>query len=179
MKLLRMCGFATAGVLLASLPGHVLAAGDIQIAKVNPGGNAKTRTLRIETGGGSVAVAVDTTPVVTSSDIRDVSALTERAKVTSGAKPETRDVAALRVRFTPEGTKKMAALSKDWKGKEIAVIVDGKLVATPMLNTNADSGELIFSGNFTPDESRLLASGFSGKGLAPVAEGPKEKQKKR
>ena len=126
-----------------------------------------------------MAVAVDATPVVTNSDIRDVSALTERAKVTSGAKPETRDVAALRVRFTPAGTRKMAALSKDWKGKEIAVIVDGKLVATPLLNTSADSGELIFSGNFTPDESRLLASEFSGKGLAPVAEGPKEKQKKR
>ena len=178
MKLLHVgAKFAAAGVLLVSLSPRVLTAGEIQIAKVNPEGRTKTRIMRIQSAGRTVPVAVAATPALTTADVRDVNAVTERRKVTSGVRPETRDVAAIQIRFTGEGTKKMAAMVQEWKGRQIALIIDGKLVATPILSSAAENGELTFSGNFTPDESRLLAASVKGGSLPPIAAPPEQKKK--
>ena len=134
--------------------------------------------MRIDAAGRTMAVAVDAAPVLTNADIRSVSAVTEKTRVTSGLKPETRDVAALRIRFNSEGSQKLEALTKEWKGNQIGLIIDGRLVATPRLTTAAN-GELIFSGNFTSDQSRLLASSINEYTLPPIAEAPKAKRKER
>jgi preprotein translocase subunit SecD len=182
MNLLKSSlGLATAGALFASFSQPAVAVGNIEITKVSPEGAAKTKRMQFEVGGRIITGLVDATPALTNADIRDVSPITEKTKVTSGAKPETREVGALRVRFNPEGAKKWAALCKEWQGKQIVVIVDGQIIAAPRLTTSGTSGELIFSGTFTADQSRTLAANLNAKEeLAPIAESIKaEKKKKR
>jgi preprotein translocase subunit SecD len=181
MKLAKMCvAYAAAGVLLAFASQSANAAGEIQITKVNPEGrDVKTRTMRIQNAGRTMPVVVDRTPVLTNADISDVRAVTERTKVTSGARPETREVAALRVRFTPEGAARFNAFAKEWQGRQIALIIDNKVVATPVLTSAGTNGELIFSGTFTPDESQSLAANINNHKLPPIAEGPKTRQPKQ
>jgi preprotein translocase subunit SecD len=149
----------------------------IEISRINPPAGAKTRSMTIETGGRTARAVVEQEAAITQADIKNVSAVTQAMKVTSGSKPETRDVAALRIQFTPAGQKKYAALVQEWHGKQIAVIVDGKLVATPVMNAKANSRELTVSGTFGTDESQLIAAraNSSSTGLLPVAEGPIEK----
>jgi len=178
MKLRKICaGFAAAGALLASLSQPALAAGELQITKVNPGGKAETRAMQIESAGRTMSVAVATTPILTKADVQNVTIINERTKVTSGAKPETRELPAMRFKFTPEGSKKLTALEKEWAGRQIGLVINGKLFATPILNTT-DSRELTFSGNFTPEQGRLLVAEINGKSPAPVAEPPPKEKKK-
>ena len=152
------------------------AASVIEIAKVNPAAGAKTRSMTIENGGRTSRVTLEATPAITQADVRLVSAVKQQTKVTSGPKPESRDVAALRIQLTPEGQKKYSALIQEWQGKQIGVIVDGKLVATPVLNSRTSSRELTVSGAFTPDDSQMLASRANGAAaLPPVAEKLPEK----
>jgi preprotein translocase subunit SecD len=172
-------GLTSAALLLAALPHFARAAGDIEISKVNPGGKAKTRVMQIQSVGRSIPVVVDQTPILSTADVREAAAVTEKTKVTSGTHPETRDVPALRVRFTPEGARKLAAVNKEWQGKQIALIVDGKLVAAPRMTSGPVNNELIFSGSFTADESRAMAASINGHGRPPAAPQPEKKEQKR
>ena len=157
MTLNKLSLFAVAAFAATILPAAAQdAASVIEIAKVNPGAGAKTRTMTIENGGRSARVALDAAPVITQADVRNVSAVTQQTKVTSGPKPESRDVAALRIQLNTEGQKKYSALIREWQGKQIGIVVDGKLLATPVLTSSTNSRELTVSGAFTPDDSRLI-----------------------
>ncbi len=126
------------------------------VARVNPGKDVKTHPVQVENLGRTSTVLVGE-PAIVRAQVAEVTAGSEKMKVTSGAKPETRDVAVLRIRFTKDGRKAMADLSKAAQGQLLAVIIDGKVVAMPKVNATIN-GEWTVSGNFTADTAKALAA---------------------
>jgi preprotein translocase subunit SecD len=128
-----------------------------EIARVNPGKDMKTRTMQIETLGRTRTVQIGEA-VLTKTDLREASASTERLKVTSGAKPETKPVSVIRFRFTKDGSKAIADLSRVAQGQLLAVLIDGQIVAMPKVTEPITGGEWTVTGNFTADTAKALVA---------------------
>jgi preprotein translocase subunit SecD len=126
------------------------------VARVNPGKDVKTHPVQVDNLGRTSTVLVGD-PVINRAEVAEVTAGSEKMKVTSGAKPETRDVPVLRIRFTKDGRKAMTDLSKAAQGQLLAVIIDGKVVAMPKVDGSI-TGEWTVSGNFTADAAKALAA---------------------
>lgn len=126
-----------------------------EVARVNPGAGAKTRTVRVEALGRANTVQVGEA-VLTRAHLRSASTGSERIKVTSGAKPETREIPVIRLRFTKEGAKALGALSREAVGGLLAVLIDGKLIAMPKVTQPLRGSEWTISGNFTADAAKEI-----------------------
>ena len=63
------------------------------------------------------------------------------------------------VELTKEGQKKLARLTKDHQGKPLAILVDGKVVAAPVVRDEI-TGHARISGNFTKEEAERIAKGI-------------------
>jgi preprotein translocase subunit SecD len=69
------------------------------------------------------------------------------------------DKATVQVTLTGEGTKKAAKLSKDHANKPLAIVVDGKVIAAPVIR--AELGEsVVITGNFTKAEAEKIVAGL-------------------
>ena len=75
---------------------------------------------------------------------------------------DERNRTAVVVHFTAAGQDKLGALTADWVDKRLAILVDGKVVAAPILRTKIEASALI-SGDFTYDEAYRIAQGLIGK----------------
>jgi len=144
----------------ATVPSN--AAAVFEIARVNPGNGAKTRRMQVENLGKTSTVLVGDA-VLTRAHLTEASTGSEKIKVTSGAKPETRDVAVIRFRFTKDGRKAFSDLTRQAKGQLLAVIIDGKIVAMPKVNEAITGNEFTVSGNFTPETAKALAAKVNAK----------------
>jgi preprotein translocase subunit SecD len=163
--LVRLAAFAAAWSAASALAqsAHVF-----EIARVAPGSGVKTRTLTITNLGKTTAVVVEAAPQITEAVVTKASVTSQKQKVTSGAKAETRAVPVISVRFTPGGSALLAALTKEWKGRQLAVIMDGKVVATPRVSEPFGGGELNVTGAFTKEEATALVAKINS---APRPEG--------
>jgi len=56
-----------------------------------------------------------------------------------------------------DGVKKFAALTKDNVGRQLAIVLDGRVYSAPRINEPIPSGEAVISGHFSPDEAKDLA----------------------
>jgi preprotein translocase subunit SecD len=74
---------------------------------------------------------------------------------------DERDELAVVVNFTAAGQDKMGALTGDWVDKRLAILVDGKVVAAPILRTRITAAALI-TGHFTRAEGERIARGLRG-----------------
>lgn len=128
-----------------------------EIARVNPGNGAKTRRLQVENLGKTSTVLVGDA-VLTRAHLSEATTGSEKIKVTSGPKPETRDVAVIRFRFTKDGRKIFSDLTREAKGQLLAVIVEGKIVAMPKVIEQITGSEFVMSGNFTPETVKAIAA---------------------
>ena len=72
------------------------------------------------------------------------------------------DGPSVEVTFTALGRGKAAKLSKEHRGKPLAILVDGKVVAAPVVRTDLGPAVLI-TGQFTKAEAGRLANGPNGK----------------
>ena len=79
-----------------------------------------------------------------------------RAKEDGQGKP------AVEIIFTREGAKKMAKLSEQHKDRPLAILVDGKVIAAPIVRAKF-SERAIITGNFTQAEVDRLVKGVNGK----------------
>ncbi|HET6407633.1 MAG TPA: hypothetical protein VFG14_07115 [Chthoniobacteraceae bacterium] len=129
-----------------------------EIARVNPGGETKTRTVAMEAGGANRDLKVEDPAPITQAHVSRAALATERIKVTSGEKPETKGVSVIRISFNGDGRKALNDLTETWKGRLIAVIVDGKCIASPKVVEPISRGELTLSGNFTTDEAKAIVA---------------------
>jgi preprotein translocase subunit SecD len=66
------------------------------------------------------------------------------------------------VELTREGRQKLARLTKAHQGKPLAILVDGKVVAAPVVRDEV-SGDARISGNFSKEEAERIAKGIQGK----------------
>ena len=72
------------------------------------------------------------------------------------------DSPGVEVTFSALGRGKAAKLSKEHRGKPLAILVDGKVVAAPIVRTDLGPAVLI-TGQFTKAEAERLANGLTGK----------------
>ena len=76
-------------------------------------------------------------------------------------------------KLTPEGRGRLARLTRDYKphgaknpsnlGRALAIVVNGELVAAPIIQTEIDMGEFIITGKFTKEEAVALAAALDSR----------------
>jgi preprotein translocase subunit SecD len=146
------------------------------IVRINPGPGVKTRTIPVEADGRRGRIVVEAEPRITRADVRDVTASSQRVPVTTGSRPETREVPTLLITFTEAGRQKFSELTRTWQGRQLGVLINQKVVATPQVRDEIAGGELAITGNFDANESRLLAASLNGRGPEAIAEPPQQKK---
>jgi preprotein translocase subunit SecD len=88
---------------------------------------------------------------LTNEDIAGASVVTDKSKAS-----------VVDVELTKEGRRKLARLTKEHQGKPLAVLIDGKVIAAPVVRDEID-GNARISGNFTKEEAERIAKGIKGK----------------
>jgi preprotein translocase subunit SecD len=63
----------------------------------------------------------------------------------------------IEVNLTEEGTKKFAQITKNNIGKEIAIVIDGKIIMAPKIQTPILDGRCQIHGGFTKAEAEEIA----------------------
>lgn len=58
--------------------------------------------------------------------------------------------------FNSEGADLFKKITHDHKGEILAVVLDGKVLSTPVIQDEITSGQAQITGNFTPDEAKAL-----------------------
>ncbi|WP_325436681.1 SecDF P1 head subdomain-containing protein [Pseudomonas nitroreducens] len=120
-----------------SAPQHTF---DVHALAEKP--TATTRTLADPQG---KAVLLETHPVLTQRDVQRA----ELASVADG-KP------AVRVRFTPEASQRLARLTEEEQGKALAVVIDGQLRLLPKVTRVVTDGQVMLKGFVSQAEAETL-----------------------
>jgi protein-export membrane protein SecD len=87
-------------------------------------------------------------------------------KATLQFDPNTREP-SVSLQFDATGTKLFDQITKDNINKMVAIYLDGAPVSTPVVREEIPNGQAIISGNFTPNEAKLLV-GRLNSGALPV-----------
>lgn len=69
--------------------------------------------------------------------------------------------------FNADGKELFAKLTRDHKGKMLAIILDGELLSAPIIQDEISDGQAQISGTFTPDEAKALVRNLNY-GALPV-----------
>lgn len=72
------------------------------------------------------------------------------------------------ISLNDEGTALFAAITKRDIGKRVAIYLDGIPITVPTVQSEISNGQAVITGNFTPDEAKLLATRLNS-GALPVA----------
>lgn len=80
--------------------------------------------------------------------------------------PNTREP-MVSLHFDETGTKLFAQITKENVGKIVAIYLDGEPISTPVVRDEITDGEAVISGNFTPNEAKILV-GRLNSGALPV-----------
>jgi preprotein translocase subunit SecD len=83
--------------------------------------------------------------------------------VDARSQPDLAGTAAIMITFSPEGAKRLAILSHDHIGKPMPILLNGKLLAEPVVMEDIAGGVAQISGSFTLAEADALALTISGK----------------
>ena len=76
-------------------------------------------------------------------------------------------IAEVRLTFVSEGAKKFAKVTEKNVGKQLAVVLDGKIMSAPRIREPISSGQAQITGDFSLDEARLLTSVLNS-GALPI-----------
>jgi uncharacterized membrane protein YciS (DUF1049 family) len=68
----------------------------------------------------------------------------------------------IEVEFSDVGAELFAAVTKDNIDKRLAIVMDGRLYATPIIRSEITGGRATVTGSFTQDEARDLAAKING-----------------
>jgi len=90
--------------------------------------------------------AVKASPVLTKKDIKTVTSSKD-----SGSGSYRIDIS-----FKPESVKAWAAATKEWLNKPIAIILDNKVIYTPVVKTPIESGQCEITGDFTRQDANYF-----------------------
>lgn len=77
----------------------------------------------------------------------------------------------IRIRLTPEGAQLFAAVTREHVRRQIAIVIDGKIVSAPIVNEPITGGSLTISGSFTEKEAQELARKLSPEKSGAQADG--------
>ncbi len=68
----------------------------------------------------------------------------------------------IKMTFTEAGAKKAAKMSEDHINKPVAIVVDGKVLAAPVVRVKLGAS-ISISGQFTEDEAKKIVTAINGK----------------
>lgn len=80
---------------------------------------------------------------------------------------QTTHAPVVALQFNAEGAKIFEDITAANIGKKVAIYLDGAPISTPMVNQKISGGQAIITGNFTPDEAKILV-GRLNSGALPV-----------
>ena len=94
------------------------------------------------------------------------------AVIKSAAAAHVRGQPSVNVEFDAAGAAAFAAVTRASVGRALAIVLDGRLLSAPVIQTEIAGGRLVINGNFTEpdarDFARLLSSGELAPGLKLV-----------
>lgn len=94
-------------------------------------------------------------------------AFAEAEIVDARSQPDISGKAAIMITFSPQGTERLAAVSRGLIDKVMPILLNGKLLAEPIVREAIDAGVAQISGDFTVAEADALALSISGKAPLP------------
>ncbi len=73
------------------------------------------------------------------------------------------------IKFNKKGSKIFEFITKEYKGKRLAIIIDGQVISAPVIKSAIKGGEGVISGNMTVEQAKEVALLLSSGALpAPV-----------
>jgi len=152
--LFALAAFSTAGV-----HGSVF-----EMRRVEARGTPQATAFKLDRAGRTDTVFLSNEVLLDRSGLAGARVVQERVNVTSGRNPEQKTVPAIQLSFTGKGQKQFAALTKSMLGKQVGIVIDGRLIAAPVLREGIAGGSVTLSGIFTKeDAAALVAKVKSGK----------------
>ena len=73
------------------------------------------------------------------------------------------DEFVISINFTEEGKYKWSKITGENIGKNVAILIDQKLVTAPIIRARIDQGKAIINGGFTKEEAEIIAEGIKTK----------------
>jgi len=135
-------------VLIAALGWARAAEPSVAFAKVLKEQGASTREMSYEFSGKTLVLHVETTPIVADADF-------ERAEILPDG--------MLKLWLTEAGEKKFDEAVRDWYEKQIAIVINGRVVCAPSLMATSFGGEFTISNDLPRAEAEALAASFPRK----------------
>lgn len=109
--------------------------------------NAAAEQLPVLGGATARTVNVQKIPLLDLQDVESAAAATEKGT----------DKPLVTVTLTPEGRKRLAAAAQSNANKRIAVVINGKIWSTSMIEAPLAEGSVAVRGEFTPAQATGLA----------------------
>lgn len=135
--------------LIVALAGARAAEPSVVFAKVLKEQSSSTREMSYDFSGKTLLLHVETTPIVADADF-------ERAEILPDG--------MLKLWLTEAGEKKFDEAVKDWYKKQIAIVINGRIVCAPSLEATSFGREFTISHNLPREEAEALAASFPRKG---------------
>jgi len=121
----------------------------MRLAAENEGGGAALHEERVRWRGGDIWL--EPNPVIT----RDMIS-TASSKVDASGHP------FVAFQMTPLGKKRFSAVTRQNIGRRLAILIDGKVVSTPVIRGEISRGAGEISGDFSAGEAKTLADEITG-----------------
>lgn len=135
-------------VLLAALGWAWTAEPSVVFAKVLKEQGSSTREMSYDFSGKTFLLYVETTPIVAGADFERVEILPD---------------GMLKLWLTEAGEKKFDEAAQDWYQKQIAIVINGRIVCAPSLEATSFGREFTISHNLPREEAEALVASFPRK----------------
>lgn len=129
-----------------------------EIRRIEPKASKKSKSFTINNGGRVETLNLNNEPLLDRSALIGARATEETVAVTSGPKPEQKSVPAIKLTFTGDGLARFTEVTTTLVGKQVGVVIDGKLVATPAVRETMRRNSITLTGNFTKEEATDLVA---------------------
>jgi hypothetical protein len=148
-----------------------MATGEFVFLVHSPGGHPVTLEFRLGRSEPVDGLIVHSVPESSQKVFLESRAALANEDVAGAVARETDMGHEVELTFTRAGADKLARLTRENIGHPIAILVDGRVLAAPIIRTEIPGGKAVISGRFTATEARRLAEAISppqGNEAAPV-----------
>jgi preprotein translocase subunit SecD len=150
IAMLGLCGPTVSGSSSVAVPGSGMQSTklDVRLAEKSPGPGLSEASVP----GSNEKVYLHAETVVSNADV-------VFARVVPGDRPATFNVGIM---FSSDGSAKIEKATQSHLNKPLAILVNGRVVAAPMLRSEI-RGSAVITGDFTSAEADAIAAGLNGR----------------
>jgi len=125
-----------------------------EIHAVEQNRSDKTKAYTIDNAGRKVTVNLNNEVLIDRTALVSATSIVE----TTGGKNDRKSVAELKLTFTNEGMRKVKEITTAHVGKELGVLIDDQLIATPVVREAPRGNSIMLTGNFSKAEADAMAA---------------------